>query len=75
MGSQIKNGGLVTLVSLDGFVSKPRLFDRPECKNYIRNNYASIGRGNKKAKLSYFPRCRKNNSHLALNASSIRKMP
>jgi hypothetical protein len=32
VSSQIKNGGLVTLVSLDGFVGKPRLFEKPERK-------------------------------------------
>jgi len=32
---QIKNGGLIILLGVDGFVSKPRLFDRPECKNCV----------------------------------------
>jgi len=30
-----QNGGLDILVCVDEFVGKPRLFDRPECRNCV----------------------------------------
>jgi hypothetical protein len=35
VGSKIKNCGLIILLGVDEFVGKPRLFEKPECKNCV----------------------------------------